>query len=78
MRDRIQPAREKSQLFWRRIKELADLLGVPEDLGAWGITRENAKRIAKLFLPLQAAFDQNPIPFSASKEASEILSKHVR
>jgi hypothetical protein len=43
----------------------------------WGITRQNVDKVAKLMLPMQAAFDQNPIPFSAEMDVLQILRAHV-
>jgi alcohol dehydrogenase class IV len=56
---------------------LADKLGVPRTLSAWGITRGNLDEVAGLILPLQAAFDQNPIPFSAETDARNMLTLHT-
>jgi alcohol dehydrogenase len=69
---------EKNQRFAKRLRALSDLLDVPRYLDQWGITIENVSEVAKLMLPLQAAFDQNPVPFAADHDALAMLKKHVR
>lgn len=68
----------KNVAFAQCIKELARHLEVPEHLDQWGITKGNVEEVATMMLPLQAAFDQNPVPFSAETDALEILKKHVK
>jgi alcohol dehydrogenase len=68
---------QKARRFAQAIRELADRLGVPRTLEPWGITRRNVDDVAKLMLPLQAAFNQNPIPFSAETDARDLLARHV-
>jgi alcohol dehydrogenase class IV len=68
----------KSRKSAQLIHELSLKLGVPAYLDEWGITRRNIGEVAELLLPLQAAFDQNPIMFSAEKDAPEMLRRHVR
>lgn len=67
----------KSRRFAEALRALADSLGVPRTLSKWGVTRQNADEVAKLLLPLQAAFNQNPVPFSAEADARELLLRHV-
>ena len=69
--------REKRLRFLEVFRALVDKLGVPTHLGQWGITRENLDAVAKLMLPMQAAFDQNPIPFAAETDALDMLRAHV-
>lgn len=69
--------KQKSARFAELLRALSDKLGVPKHLDQWGVTRANIEGVAKLMLPLQAAFDQNPVPFSADKDAPEMLKRHV-
>lgn len=68
----------KSRRFAELLRELSLKLGVPVYLDHWGITKENVAEVARLMCPLQAAFDQNPIPFLAESDALALLEKHVR
>jgi alcohol dehydrogenase class IV len=70
-------AQKKARRFAQAIRELADHLDVPHTLERWGINRGNLDHVAGLMLPLQAAFNQNPIPFSAETDARAILARHV-
>jgi alcohol dehydrogenase class IV len=70
-------AAQKAKRFAEAIRALADKLDVPRTLGTWGITRGNLDHVAALMLPLQNAFNQNPIPFSAEKDAREMLARHT-
>ena len=80
--DEIEPhpdwdAARKSKRFAEVFREFCDRMGVPKDLSQWGITAKNADDVAKLLLPLQGAFNQNPIPFSAENDAPKLLRRHV-
>ena len=68
---------EKNWRFVRMIQDVADKLNVPQTLNAWGINRSNLAEVVSLMLPLQPAFDQNPIPFSAEVDAREMLEQHI-
>lgn len=70
-------SQEKGRRFAVAILALSDKLGVPKSLDQWGITKNNVDDVAQLMVPLQAAFNQNPVPFSAERDAKEMLSKHV-
>jgi alcohol dehydrogenase class IV len=70
--------KEKAIRFSYLLKALSAKLSVPEYLNQWGITKKNVGEVSKLMLPLQAAFDQNPVPFSADHDAYEIITRHVR
>jgi alcohol dehydrogenase class IV len=70
-------AERKAKRFAQVIRALADKLGVPRTLNAWGITRGNLEDVAGLVLSLQAAFNQNPIPFSAETDARNMLMLHT-
>lgn len=73
-----EPREKKTKIFVSAMKELFNKLRVPKYLDAWGITKENIDQVAELMLPLQAAFDQNPVLFSAATDAPKILKMHVR
>lgn len=69
---------EKAKRFSNLIHDLTNKLNVPKSLAQWRITRENVEDVAKLMIPLQTAFNQNPVHFSAEQDALEMLKKHVR
>lgn len=60
------------------MRRLFAKLNMPKYLDEWGITRNNVERVSELMLPLQAAFDQNPIPFSAATDAPKFLRMHIK
>ncbi len=68
----------KNIRFAEAVRSLSRKLGVPEDLGQWGLGIDHLEEIVGLVQPLQAAFDQNPLPFSAEKDARQILRKFLR
>ncbi|HUC60466.1 MAG TPA: iron-containing alcohol dehydrogenase [Alphaproteobacteria bacterium] len=70
-------AERKARRFVDALQALVDRLGVPRHLDQWGICRANLKEVATLMLPLQAAFNQNPVAFSAERDVPAILAKHV-
>lgn len=73
------PTREAAaRRFAMLLRGLCDRMRVPRYLDEWGVTRANAPEVAKMMLPLQAAFDQNPVPFSAHTDAPDLLMRHVR
>ena len=69
---------EKSRRVVELVKKVGDQIGVPAYLNQWGVTRENLHELHQHVVPLQAAFDQNPVPFSAETDALELLQKHVK
>lgn len=69
---------EKNAGICAAVRALFDKLGVPRYLDGWGITKANLKEVADLVRPLQAAFDQNPLPFDAELDGYDLLQKHVR
>src|SRR5262249_28669246 len=70
-------AERKARRFAEAIRQLAEHLGVPRTLDRWGITRRNIDDVASLMTPLQAAFNQNPVPFSAEADARAMLMRHT-
>ncbi len=67
----------KNRRFVELLQSLCKKLNVPRYLDKWGINSQNVDEVAKLMYPLQPAFDQNPIPFSGTTDALEMLRKHV-
>ncbi len=70
-------ASEKAHQFVELLKGLTNKLKIPQYLDPWGITLENLEEVAQMLIPLQAAFDQNPLPFSATTDALALLKQHV-
>ncbi len=68
---------DKATRFAELLQQLADRLEVPKNLGGWGINGGHYEKICELMLPMQGAFDQNPVPFSASADAPRILKSFV-
>jgi alcohol dehydrogenase class IV len=68
---------QKAKKFSVLLFELASHLKVPQHLTQWGITEANVEEVARHMLPLQTAFNQNPVPFSADQDALRILRLHV-
>jgi alcohol dehydrogenase len=80
--DMIEPgqladAPTKSQRFAQLFRGFCDRMEVPRDLSHWRVGREDAAAIGRSLLPLQAAFDQNPIAFSAQHDAPQLLGRHL-
>lgn len=57
----------------RILRELWRDLGVPVSLEGFGISSVDFDRVCQLMLTQQAAFDQNPVPFSAGDDAPVLL-----
>ncbi|MAN80227.1 MAG: hypothetical protein CMF64_07530, partial [Magnetovibrio sp.] len=70
-------AERKARRFADAIRELARSLDVPETLSQWGITADNVDEVGDLMQGMQAAFDQNPIAFSAKTDVYDMLRRHV-
>ena len=68
---------QKSQQFAIKFKEFSERIGVPKHLDQWNVNNSNVQDVAKMLLPLQAAFDQNPVDFSAMKDAPQLLQRHI-
>ncbi|HVY58169.1 MAG TPA: iron-containing alcohol dehydrogenase [Xanthobacteraceae bacterium] len=67
----------KAKRFAEAIRQLADRLDVPRTLDRWGITRRNVDQVVGLMQPLQAAFNQNPVPFAADSDVRDMLMRHT-
>jgi alcohol dehydrogenase len=68
---------KKAVRFYEMLFELKSKLNIPQYLTQWGITANNVESVAQHMLPLQAAFNQNPVAFSAERDAFEMLKLHV-
>jgi alcohol dehydrogenase len=71
------PREAQAQRFAELLRALCDRLEVPLTLERWGVDMKDAADIERMLLPLQAAFDQNPIAFSAQRDAPELLRRHL-
>ena len=69
--------RAKAQRFAELLHALCERMAVPHNLDRWHVGLEDAPEIERALLPLQAAFDQNPIAFSAERDAPALLRKHL-
>jgi alcohol dehydrogenase len=67
----------KGRRFAALLRELCGRMEVPQNLGPWGVGLKDAGNIERTLLPLQAAFDQNPIAFSAQTDAPTLLRRHL-
>lgn len=70
-------AEQKAKRFAEVLRELSNKLNVPATLEQWGVTRDNVEEVAALMHPLQGAFDQNPVAFSAHEDALAMLRRHT-
>ncbi|MFC1674059.1 iron-containing alcohol dehydrogenase [Pseudomonadota bacterium] len=68
---------QKAKRFAEAMRELSDTMGVPKTLCQWGVSKDNVEQVAELMVPLQGAFNQNPIEFIAETDALAMLRKHV-
>jgi alcohol dehydrogenase len=71
------PRELQARRFAELLRALCDRMGVPRTLEGWGVGLKDAADIERALLPLQAAFDQNPIAFSAQRDAPELLRRHL-
>jgi alcohol dehydrogenase len=71
------PPAAQARRFAELLRALCDRLEVPRTLDRWGVGLKDAPDIERALLPLQAAFDQNPIAFSAQRDAPELLRRHL-
>jgi alcohol dehydrogenase len=67
----------KARRFADALRKLCDRMDVPRNLDRWRVGLNDAEDIERALLPLQAAFDQNPIAFSAERDAPVLLRKHL-
>ena len=71
------PPEAQTRRFAELLRALCDRMEVPRTLERWGVGLKDAADIERALLPLQAAFDQNPIAFSAQRDAPELLRRHL-
>ena len=71
------PPVAQARRFAELLRALCDRMEVPRTLDRWGVGLKDAADIERALLPLQAAFDQNPITFSAHSDAPELLRRHL-
>lgn len=74
---RALPREAQARRFTELLRALCDRMEVPRTLERWGVGLKDAADIERALLPLQAAFDQNPIAFSAQRDAPELLRRHL-
>ena len=68
--------KQKSEALVEAVSGLSSYLGVPSDLSNWGIGRSEKEKIFNLTMPLQNAFDQNPVKFSAETDLLPFISRY--
>jgi alcohol dehydrogenase class IV len=71
------PAAAKAQRFALLFRRFCERMEVPRNLERWRVGLQNAVDIERSLLPLQGAFDQNPVAFSAQHDAPVLLRKHL-
>lgn len=64
---------DKSKLFAEHLGRFCDTLGIPRNLGAFGVHRSDVPTIMEHLKPLWGAIEQNPVPM-AEKDIEDILS----
>jgi alcohol dehydrogenase len=67
----------RTRRFAQAFRGFCDRMEVPRTLERWQVGRKDAANIERALLPLQAAFDQNPIAFSAQRDAPALLRRHL-
>jgi alcohol dehydrogenase len=68
---------QKAHRFVELLQETADKLGVPKNLDQWNLGADKLDEIVSLMQPMQGAFDQNPIPYSAADDVRPMLMKYL-
>lgn len=63
--------------FLEETQTLMNYLSVPQTLVGWGIDSEELEALGILMSPMQQAFDQNPVSFSAHTDALQMLQTHI-
>ncbi len=69
--------KEKSIRFHDMLKDLCQVLGIPESLEKFGVTKSNVEQLVRETKLLKGALEQNPIPFS-DNEVQLVLNKMAR
>lgn len=67
----------KARRFAQLFRGFCSRMQVPEDFGQWHVGLQDAVDLERAMQPLQAAFDQNPVAFSAQRDAAALLRRHL-
>jgi len=67
----------KAKRFVEIVQETADNLGVPKSLAQWRLQADKLDEVVAHMQPMQGAFDQNPIPFSAADDVRTLLAQFM-
>jgi alcohol dehydrogenase len=67
----------KARSFVEALRALCDRMQVPRTLARWNVGRSEAPAIEERLKGLQGAFDQNPVSFSAVRDAPQLLARHL-
>ena len=67
----------KARRFAQLFRGFCSRMHVPEDFGQWHVGLQDAADLQRAMQPLQAAFDQNPVAFSAQLDAAALLRRHL-
>lgn len=59
------------------LRKLAAKLDVPRNMSRWGVSKAQREDLLKIITPLQGAFDQNPVPFSAADDLPAFLDSFL-
>lgn len=70
-------AAAKGGRFAAALRAFCDRMGVPRNLDRWSVGRKDSDEIVQKLKPLQAAFNQNPVEFSADVDAPVLLLRHL-
>lgn len=67
----------KARRFAQLFRGFCSRMQVPEDFAQWHVGPQDAADLERAMQPLQAAFDQNPVAFSAQRDAAALLRRHL-
>jgi alcohol dehydrogenase len=67
----------KARRFAQLFREFCSRMQVPQHFGQWHVGLKDAADVERAMQPLQAAFDQNPVAFSAQRDAAALLRRHL-
>jgi alcohol dehydrogenase len=70
------PCNLRNRVFTDKISSLADQLGVPKRLTAFGVNAENISVLLSEMAGLAKAFEQNPVPFTVDN-ARDLLMRMI-
>ena len=66
-----------SRDLYSYMQNLFNKLGVPKNLGKYGITKKDKKELCKIMQTQQIAFDQNPIKFSTNYDFENFIDNYL-